>query len=482
MVDVFISYANEDRESAAQVARLLESVGWSVWWDRRIPAGRTWRSVLEDALGEMRCMIALWSKHSVGSPWVTEEAEEARRLGKTLVPILIQRVEPPIGFRAIQAADLVDWDGSIDDPAVKLLIADLESLLGAPSAKRVPRSNPVAEPDDKIAPSFWHQLRAHWPKAALAGVAVVALLAGWQTWKNPEQTNPAPLPPAIDDNSKAIPAPRLVGLTVSGERREIKPSDTLKLRLMANYSDGRQNDSEASVQWVSSNSSVAIVNQEGEVKGLRAGSADIIAKSGAVVSSAWTLIVKADEPAVKPVAVAKLVALNIISNRNELLSNEKILVRAKGRYSDNSEKFLSDAVEWETSNRTIALISKKGELETLRPGRVEVLARSGHLQSNPLPIVVRETQAKPQPQAKSTGPSEPQTVVPPPSSEQLKARILPFINRAKSFREQGNYPAALAELDRAKAIDALNEEVRTEIEQTRRACNAEKVLGNKANC
>ena len=56
----------------------------------------------------MRCMIALWSKHSVGSPWVTEEAEEARRLGKTLVPILIQRVEPLIGFRAIQAADLVD--------------------------------------------------------------------------------------------------------------------------------------------------------------------------------------------------------------------------------------------------------------------------------------------------------------------------------------------------------------------------------------
>jgi hypothetical protein len=174
----------------------------------------------------------------------------------------------------------------------------------------------------------------------------------------------------------------------------------------------------------------------------------------------------------------RLVALNIMSNRNELSSNEKILVRARGRYSDNSEKFLSDAVEWETSNRTIALISKNGELETLRPGRVEVLARSGHLQSNPLPIVVRETQAKPQP----TRPSEPQTIAPPPSSEQLKARILPFINRAKSFLEQGNYAAALAELDRAKAIDALNEEIRTEIEPTRRACNAEKVLGNKANC
>jgi hypothetical protein len=37
-------------------------------------------------------------------------------------------------------------------------------------------------------------------------------------------------------------------------------------------------------------------------------------------------------------------------------------------------------------------------------------------------------------------------------------------------------------LDKAKAIDASNEDVRTEIEQTRRACNAEKVLGNKPSC
>ena len=47
MADIFISYANEDRESAAQLARTLETAGWRVWWDRRIPAGRTWRAVLE---------------------------------------------------------------------------------------------------------------------------------------------------------------------------------------------------------------------------------------------------------------------------------------------------------------------------------------------------------------------------------------------------------------------------------------------------
>ena len=135
MADIFISYANEDRESAAQLAQMLESVGWRVWWDRRIPAGRTWRAVLEDALQEMRCMVVLWSDSSVKSPWVTEEAEEARRLGKTIVPVLIQAVEPPIGFRAIQAADLARWDGTAGDPAAQMFIGDLKTVLGAPPAR-----------------------------------------------------------------------------------------------------------------------------------------------------------------------------------------------------------------------------------------------------------------------------------------------------------------------------------------------------------
>ncbi|MGZ9220152.1 MAG: toll/interleukin-1 receptor domain-containing protein, partial [Candidatus Binatia bacterium] len=107
MADIFISYANEDRETAGHLARALESAGMSVWWDRRIPAGRTWRAVLEEALQGMRCLIVLWSQNSLKSPWVLEEAEEARRLEKLLFPVLIETVAPPVGFRAIQAANLI---------------------------------------------------------------------------------------------------------------------------------------------------------------------------------------------------------------------------------------------------------------------------------------------------------------------------------------------------------------------------------------
>jgi hypothetical protein len=40
----------------------------------------------------------------------------------------------------------------------------------------------------------------------------------------------------------------------------------------------------------------------------------------------------------------------------------------------------------------------------------------------------------------------------------------------------------LSELEKARAIDAGDESVRKEIEQTKRACSAEKVLGNNVSC
>ena len=100
MVDIFLSYAEEDRELARRIATLLEQSGWTVWWDRRIRAGARWRSAIGDSLSKMRCMVVLWSNNSVGSEWVNEEAEQARLVGK-LIPVLIDHVRPPLGFQEI---------------------------------------------------------------------------------------------------------------------------------------------------------------------------------------------------------------------------------------------------------------------------------------------------------------------------------------------------------------------------------------------
>jgi hypothetical protein len=39
MVDVFISYAREDRERTGRLVDALASEGLDVWWDNRIAAG-----------------------------------------------------------------------------------------------------------------------------------------------------------------------------------------------------------------------------------------------------------------------------------------------------------------------------------------------------------------------------------------------------------------------------------------------------------
>ena len=130
MADIFLSYAEEDRAAARRIVGVLELQGWSVWWDRRIPTGKTWRSAIEDGIRDMRCMVVLWSSNSIGSEWVNEEAEEGRAAAK-LMPVLIERVRPPLGLRGLQATDLIDWDGSNDAAAIRQLISDITAMMQA---------------------------------------------------------------------------------------------------------------------------------------------------------------------------------------------------------------------------------------------------------------------------------------------------------------------------------------------------------------
>jgi hypothetical protein len=129
MSDIFISYAREDELRAEVLAKTLASSGWSIFWDRKIPIGKTWRQTIGKALNDARCVIVIWSKTSIDSSFVQEEADDAKRRG-ILVPVLIEKVEPPIGFRSIQAAQLENWDGTESTPAFRRLIDDIAALIG----------------------------------------------------------------------------------------------------------------------------------------------------------------------------------------------------------------------------------------------------------------------------------------------------------------------------------------------------------------
>lgn len=129
MSNIFISYASEDRDNARQLAGALQSLGWSVWWDRTIPAGRTFSDVIDEALEEAQCVIVIWSKIAVKKNWVLEEAQDGLERS-ILVPAFIDRVKPPRGFRRIQAADLIDWDGAITAGKFQRLVSAVALILG----------------------------------------------------------------------------------------------------------------------------------------------------------------------------------------------------------------------------------------------------------------------------------------------------------------------------------------------------------------
>jgi hypothetical protein len=135
--DVFISYAKGDESRAAELAAALESKGWSVWWDRHIPPGRTFDEVIEQALSQARCVVVLWSAESVRSRWVRAEASAAADRG-TLVPAIIEPVTIPLEFRRVQAADLTKWHGDSNDAEFQHLIETLAHLIRAGARPHTP--------------------------------------------------------------------------------------------------------------------------------------------------------------------------------------------------------------------------------------------------------------------------------------------------------------------------------------------------------
>jgi hypothetical protein len=127
MPDVFLSYAREDEKAAKSIAELLTRVGWSVFWDRSIPLGQEWRTFIDDAIESARCVVVLWSEHSVVSRWVVDEAEEGIRRG-ILVPVLIRQARVPRGFRQYQYADLTDGDLSLSSPRMQALVGEIRRI------------------------------------------------------------------------------------------------------------------------------------------------------------------------------------------------------------------------------------------------------------------------------------------------------------------------------------------------------------------
>ena len=128
MADVFISYASEDRNRVRPLAEALQQRGFSVWWDRSLAAGQDYASVIERELNAAKAVIVVWTESSAASTFVRDEAGRARDEGR-LVPVLLDRVNIPLGFGAFQAEDFSRWNGGSEAPQMQILEEALKAKL-----------------------------------------------------------------------------------------------------------------------------------------------------------------------------------------------------------------------------------------------------------------------------------------------------------------------------------------------------------------
>ncbi|MBT8471222.1 MAG: SUMF1/EgtB/PvdO family nonheme iron enzyme [Marinicaulis sp.] len=143
MPDIFISYSRDDRERVRHIANALEVAGHDVWWDPEIPPGESFANVIDQNLKDAACIIVAWSKSSINSNWVQEEADDGM-MRKTLIPVMIDEIDLPRGFKRLQTADLRGWSGDLEDPNWQLVFAQVDKLVSARKASEAAEEQAAA--------------------------------------------------------------------------------------------------------------------------------------------------------------------------------------------------------------------------------------------------------------------------------------------------------------------------------------------------
>jgi adenylate cyclase len=135
LAKVFLSYSREDAAAAKQLAECMAGAGHQVWWDRQIQGGSRFATEIDRELKEADAVVVLWTKASIESAWVQDEAAEGRDTGR-LVPVALSGVRPPLGFRQFQSVTIDGMGDGVDAAGVDALVEAIHKIGGESAASQ----------------------------------------------------------------------------------------------------------------------------------------------------------------------------------------------------------------------------------------------------------------------------------------------------------------------------------------------------------
>ena len=218
-------------------------------------------------------------------------------------------------------------------------------------------------------------------------------------------------------------------LLVRAPKTELEPGERLILKARAHYSDGSEREVDQEIHWMSTNPSVAAIIANGEMQAGEPGESEISARLGDITAPGVKVSVTASQTLPLP---ARVVALMGYGYPRALHVNERKTLSITAKFSDGTERKLTEGVQWESSDPTVLNVNPEGEVEGLKDGTATLAARYKDFRSEPVSIEVsaKETKSRPTPRAKhSPRPEPPQGGMPfqPPSAQRLtEAPAAPF--------------------------------------------------------
>ena len=128
MAEVFLSYAHQDLPRVRPLVKALEAEGYSVWWDRELQPGESFEATIDREIQAAKCILVVWSVHSIASQWVKNEALEGLDRG-ILAPISLDVIRLPVAFKQHQSANFTNWPETVDSDEYHKLISAVDGII-----------------------------------------------------------------------------------------------------------------------------------------------------------------------------------------------------------------------------------------------------------------------------------------------------------------------------------------------------------------
>lgn len=95
------SYARVDADRVEPLLAEMQAAGWTIWYDREIPAGVEWDAIVERRIIGSVAVLLFVSRASMASRYVRREVKLADVVGRPIVPVHLEPVVPRDGLRML---------------------------------------------------------------------------------------------------------------------------------------------------------------------------------------------------------------------------------------------------------------------------------------------------------------------------------------------------------------------------------------------